>query len=163
MSIYYFNASIENLKTWNIRRHYLSSKAKGIVKNVNHDHCFNVLDTSNSMSKFTMLFQFGFLKGRFYLCKFFPQLFIVYGFCLKHSINLPKLSIWEPFIDQLRYVIIPINTKTRRKIQYPKIQAFKDRYFLGFNLKLFLKDFSELVKYATLLVVLRTPPVETAR
>ena len=117
------NTSLETLKMWKIRCHSLSSKATGCVTNINTANYSNVLYTSNSISKFTMVLQFWFLKVISSQCNYSNEFLLVCGFRPKRCIKFPKFSSWGPFIYQIQYVISLINTKTKRIFQNPKIQV----------------------------------------
>ena len=62
------NKSIETLKIWRVSHHCVSSKLEEFLTNTNPDYYCNVLDPDNSMSKFTMVLQFIFMKGISYQC-----------------------------------------------------------------------------------------------
>ena len=63
--------------------------------------------------------------------------------CTKSCINFPKCSSWKLSIYQLHDVISIITTEPKKRPRNPKIQVFKDRSLLNFNLICFLKDFYE--------------------
>ena len=44
-----------------------------------------------------------------------------------------------------------INTKTNRILENPQIQVLRDRSFLDFNLKIFFKNYSQLIKYCLII------------
>ena len=126
VNFYILNIELDTLETRNIRCHSLGFQTTGCVTNINSAHKRNVLYSSKSMSKFSMIFHFCLIKGISCQCKCSHQLSFIFRFCTKRCINLSKLSSCEPFIYQLHDLIILINTKTKRRLENSEIQVRKD-------------------------------------
>ena len=87
------NKHIETLKISKSRSHCLGSKVTLFITNFNPGHYRNVIYLSKSMSKFTRLFRFWFLKGLSFQCNCSHDLLLLRWFHLKSVWNLLNFPV----------------------------------------------------------------------
>ena len=87
-----------------------------------------------------MLFHFCLMKSISYQWYFIQEVFFISGFHLDRCFKIFKLSSLKPLVNQIYDAIILIKAELKRRLINPKIQVFKVRYFLNFDLKLLFKQ-----------------------